>query len=267
MNERTEGRNELELTQADAARQAGVSLATWRRWEIDPDSVSAKTRIACEDVLEGASAFERALSKLAEAFTSSWRNSPRLTLRQAYALAVELDSWADGEIAEWLHDPSGPLHEVAPFCHFDLRVMMLVGENRAWAEGVRQRCRIISNEIEMGSLPFDRTGPLIDEILIGAALEGAQSLLKDLPELFERIPSQEAVDDDDFYLIGDDDWGVVSDGFDDVCRWDEWEVPILQGHPLLPTILAERHPFSWFDGGEASGSGYLQRLSGLVVDE
>lgn len=37
------------------------------------------------------------------------------TLRQAYALAVELDSWADGEIAEWLHDPSGPLHEVAPF--------------------------------------------------------------------------------------------------------------------------------------------------------
>lgn len=119
----------------------------------------------------------------------------------------------------------------------------------------------------MGSLPFDRTGPLIDEILIGAALEGAQSLLKDLPELFERIPSQEAVDDDDFYVIGDDDWGVVSDGFDDVCRWDEWEVPILQGHPLLPTILAERHPFSWFDGGEASGPGYLQRLSGLVVDE
>ncbi|MDY3127087.1 MAG: helix-turn-helix transcriptional regulator [Corynebacterium sp.] len=267
VSERSERRIELELTQVDAARQAKVSLATWRRWESDPDSVSVKTRIACEDVLEGTSAFERALVKSAEAFTSSWRNSPRLTPRQAYAIAVELDSWADGEITEWLQDPSGPLHEVAPFYHFDLRVMMLVGENRAWAEGVKQRCRVISNEIEVGSLPFGRTGPLIDEILIGAALDGAQSLLKDMPELFERIPSQGAVDEDDFYLIGDDDWDVVLDGFDDICRWDEWKIPILQGHPLLPAILAERHPFTWFDGGEASGPGYLQRLSGLVVDE
>ncbi|WP_426718196.1 hypothetical protein [Corynebacterium auriscanis] len=92
-------------------------------------------------------------------------------------------------------------------------------------------------------------------------------MLKDRPELFEQIPSREAVDDDDIYLIGDDDWDVVSDGFDDVCRWDEWEVPILQGHPLLPAILAERHPYTWFHGGEPSGPGYLQRLSGLVVDE
>lgn len=39
------------------------------------------------------------------------------------------------------------------------------------------------------------------------------------------------------------------------CRWDEWEVPIRQSHPLLPAVLAERHPFTWFDAEEATGPG------------
>lgn len=263
MSERSDRRVELDLTQADAARKAGVSLATWRRWEEGPDAVSAKTRIACEGVLERVSEFERALSKSAAAFTDAWGDSPRLTPRQASAIAVELDGWADGEIAEWLRDPREPLHDVAPFHHFDLRVMMLVGESRAWVEAVRQRCRIVSDEIESGTLPFDRRGPLVDEVLIGAALEGAQASLQDMPELFERIPPREVEDEE--YLIGDDDWDSVSDGFDDGCQWDEWEVPLRCGHPLLPAVLAQRHPFRWFDADEPSGAGYLQRLSGLVV--
>jgi transcriptional regulator with XRE-family HTH domain len=269
MSKRSDRRVELDLTQTDAARKAGVSLATWRRWEENPDAVSAKTRIACEGVLEGVSEFERALSKSAEAFTDAWGDSPRLTPRQAYAIAVELDGWADGDIAEWLRDPSEPLHDVAPFHHFDLRVMMLVGESRSWVEAVRHRCRAISDEIEAGTLPFDRPGPLIDEVLIGAALDGAQASLQDMPELFERIRPREeiGVDDDGENSIGDDDWDSVSDGFDDECQWDEWEVPLRRGHPLLPAVLAERHPFRWFDLDEPSGAGYLQRLSGLVVDD
>lgn len=268
MSERSDRRIELDLTQADAARKAGVSLATWRRWEEDPGAVSAKTRIACEGVLEGVSEFERALAKSTAAFVDAWGDSPRLTPRQAYAIAVELDGWADGEIAEWLRDPREPLHDVAPFHQFDLRVMMLVGESRAWADAVRRRCRIVSDEIEFGTLPFDRPGPLIDEVLIGAALEGAQASLQDMPELFERIPSREVdVDDDEEYSIGDGDWDSVSDGFDDECQWDEWEVPLRSGHPLLPAVLAARHPFRWFDADEPSGAGYLQRLSGLVVDD
>jgi hypothetical protein len=89
--------------------------------------------------------------------------------------------------------------------------MMLVGENRAWAEAVRQRCRLISDEIEAGTLPFDRPGPLIDEVLIGAALSGAQASLEDMPEIIERIAERGAVDDDMEYSIGDDDWDAVSD--------------------------------------------------------
>lgn len=88
-----------------------------------------------------------------------------------------------------------------------------------------------------------------------------------MPELFEWIPQREAVDGDGERLIGDEDWGVVSDGFDDDCEWDEWEVPLRQGHPLPAAVLAQRHPFTWFDAREPSGPGYLQRLSGSLVDD
>lgn len=151
---------------------------------------------------------------------------------------------------------------------FDLRVMMLVGESRPWAEAVRQRCVKLSEEIEAGVLPFDRSWPLIDEVLIGAALGGAQAALEDAPELFDRITARDSVADEENeeYTIGDEDWDAVSDGFDDQCRWDEWEVPIRTGHPLLPAILEARHPFTWFDA-EASGPGYLQHLSGQLAED
>lgn len=269
MSPRTERRNELRLTQSAAAGSAGLSLATWRRWEEDPESVSAKTRKACERVLARETEHSRALAKSAAAFEAAWGDSPYLTPRQAYAIAVELDGWADIHIASWIQDPDGPLHQVSPFDLFDLRVMMLVGESRAWAEAVRQRCYRLSEEIERGILPFDRPGPLIDEVLTGAALGGAQATLDGMPELFDQIASRGSVDDDesDDYLIGDDDWDAVGDGFDDRCQWDEWEVPLRVGHPLLPAVLAARHPFRWFDDVEASGPGYLQRLAGLVLND
>lgn len=266
MTERTDRRVQLDLSQTDAARRAGVSLATWRRWEGDSESVSAKTRSACQSVLESATELERALAKSAEAFSVAWAESPHLTPRQAYAIALELDGWADTDIAEWLREPRQPLHEVAPFCDFDLRVMMLVAENRAWVEAVRRRCRVISDEIEAGTLPFNRSGPLIDEVLVGATLEGAQALLADIPEIFDRIAARSAIDDGEDFFVGDNDWDAVSDGFDNECRWDEWEVPLMNGHPLLPAVLAERHPFRWFDAVEPTGAGYLQRLSGIVDD-
>lgn len=52
--------------------------------------------------------------------------------------------WEDLHLSSWISDPSGPLHDVPPFDEFDLRVMMLVGESRAWAEAVSQRCRVFS---------------------------------------------------------------------------------------------------------------------------
>lgn len=252
MNELAKRRVEFGLTQDEAARKAGVSLASWRRWELDPDSVSVKTCVACEGVLESVAEFKRVFSKSCEAFTNSWNDSPRLTPRQAYAIGLQLDFWADTDIAEWLQDPSVPLYEVSPFTHFDLRVLMHVGENRAWVEGVRQRCYVISDEIQSGTLPFDRPGPLIDEILIGASLDDAQTLLREEPELFAQIPSREGKGDDEKFEIGDDDWDLVVDGFHDVCESEDWEIPLWKWHPLLPVVLAQRPPLTWFDLGRTS---------------
>lgn len=268
MSERTDRRAELGLTQSAAATKAGVSLATWRRWEEDPELVSVRTRTACEGVLATEGPFSRALAESAAAFGVAWSDSPHLTPRQAYALSVTLDGWADLHIEEWIVRPDEPLHTVPPFDNLDLRVMMHVAESRAWAEAVRQRCYAVSDEIERGILPFDRPGPLIDEVLIGAALGSARAYLEDMPELFDRIPARAAFEDDanDVYLVGDDDWDAVWDGFDERCRSDVWEVPLHRQHPLLPAILAERHPYTWCDTVEASGPGYLQGLTGLAVD-
>ncbi|MGL5828098.1 MAG: helix-turn-helix domain-containing protein, partial [Angustibacter sp.] len=263
MNERTERRLALSLTQTDAARQAGVSLATWRRWEEDPESVRAQTRSTCERLLERESDFSKALAGSAAAFERAWSDES-LSPRQAYAIACVLDSWADLHLQAWLRDPRvEPLHEISPFASFDLRVMMLVGENRAWVEGVRERCSAIANEIELGVLPFDRDGPFIDEVMVGAAMGEAADLLNDMPELFDRIAPRVSSESDDEYLPGDEDWDVVGDAFDDACRWDDWEVPRMKNHPLLPGILANRHPFTWFDNVPPTGPGYLQLLSGL----
>lgn len=44
-------RQRLNLTQAEAAERAGVTVATWRRFEADPASVLNEVRSACERVL------------------------------------------------------------------------------------------------------------------------------------------------------------------------------------------------------------------------
>ena len=268
MNERTDRRHELGLTQVRAAERAGLSLATWRRWEEDPQSVGGRTRDACEQVLEMKTDLERALAKSAAAFEKAWGRCPDLTPRQAYAIAITLDFWADTEISEWIRRPDEPLHQIMPFDIFDLRVMMLVGESRAWAEAVRERCCVLSEEIEQGVLPFDRPGPYIDEVLIGAAFSSAQERLSDTPDPFERIAPRTGSgdDEDEDYLIGDDDWDAVGDDFEDRCQWDDWRLPLIPGNPLLPIVLADRHPFSWFNEVPPSGHGYLRRLAGMVVE-
>lgn len=54
-------------------------------------------------------------------------------------------------------------------------------------------------------MSFDRPEPLIDEVLIAAALRGAQASLDEMPELFDRTESRESAEDEEIevYLIGD----------------------------------------------------------------
>ncbi|WP_206494867.1 helix-turn-helix transcriptional regulator [Microbacterium sp. KRD174] len=237
MSERATIRKDLHLTQASAAKLAGVSLATWRRWEQDPASVAAATATACERVLQ-----RRPRQESDVDFERVWQNHGEITPRQAYAIATVLGLWED-ELALWLRFPSGePLHQIGPLAVLDTRVMFHIGESFAFAEAVRERCAAIVGEIEDGVLPVMRPGRFIDEVLIGAALPTAQAHLQEMPEVFEHIAPRAGDDDEQ---IGDDDWDVLSDWIDDEAYAADWEVPL--GLATLPILLEHRHPFTWFD--------------------
>jgi hypothetical protein len=215
-------------------------------------------------------------------FTRAWGESERLTPRQARAIAAVLEIWGDEIRTDWIDagprrtalDTAAfasrpPLHDIAPFDGLDLRVLVLVDENAAWAAAAAERCHAVAAEIAAGILPFDRAGCFFDELLMALALREAPDILEQIPDLFdglpERQPPPETETDEDYdgSRLGDDEWDLVSDGFDDACRWDEWEVPAMNGHALLGVVLAEHHPYRWFDPGPGTGSGYLRRLSGL----
>lgn len=229
--------------------KAGVSLASWRRWESDPSSVSPDIAFACESALVGR-VFD---AKVA----SAWESHGRLTPRQAAAFIHTLSWWADLELGEWLRSREEPLHEVGPFCYFDVRVMMLVGDNAAFAAAAMDRCRVVAEEIERGVLPFDRPGCFFDEVLMAAALPAAQAVVEDEAEMLEGIPARSGtklpdhVDledvDWDNYEFGDSDWDSTSDYFDDEAYWGDWEVPVMSGYVAIPLLLERFHPFRWFD--------------------
>ncbi|MFO6453473.1 MULTISPECIES: helix-turn-helix domain-containing protein [unclassified Aeromicrobium] len=263
MNVRRESREQLGLTQAEAASRAGISFATWRRWEEDPSSVKSGTAAACARILDRESALREELATYESEFAASWTDNPYLTPRQAYAIAGTLNFWGDMYLAEWLSDPTPePLHQVTPFERIDLRAMMLVGENKAWVELAKARCFAVANELKDGILPFDRDGCYFDELLMALALPEAREMLTDEHESFTSLPPS-TVSNDAESAWTDDDWDAVSDSFDDRCRWDEWEVPTMTNHPLLRAILDARHPFTWFDRATPTGPGYLNRLIGI----
>lgn len=98
-------------------------------------SVSAKTRSACAAVLGDDGPFAADLRRSADALTAAWIDSGVLTPRQAYAIALALPVWADGEFHEWLRDhASAPLHDVGPFARSHRRLMFHVGGTRAFAQ-------------------------------------------------------------------------------------------------------------------------------------
>jgi hypothetical protein len=247
-------REELGLTQPDAAAQAEVSLETWQRWEDDPTSVSPDEREKCEHFLHMREA-RTELADRATAFDEAWGDCPYLTPRQASAIVTAFALWSYA-IQEWLEGRSAqPLHDVGPFGSLDRRAMMYVNDNKAWAAKAQERCDALCDEIEGGVLPFDRDGCFFDELLIGAVLPEAERIVTALPEMFEDIPARAKLDDSDGVEIWmyEDDWDAVGEAFDDFYRWEDCKIPLYRDHPLLPDLLAGLHPFAWFDSPQRTG--------------
>lgn len=190
-------------------------------------------------------------------FSEVWGDDPCLTARQAYGIAVALDWFADAEIDPWLENPSeAPLHEVPPFNQFDLRVMMLVGDNRAWAALAAEHCHAVAKTFRDGTASFFNPGatapPYFDELVVAAAVPFAQDQMHDMPEFYEGIPARmsapDGADDDDDWLLDDEDgWSRLIDILDDGSARPDWADPILGPHPSARCLMDENHPFTWFD--------------------
>jgi hypothetical protein len=258
-------REELGLTPSVAAARAEISVETWQQWEEDPASVSAEDRDRCEHVMHIQEA-RLELAERASSFEEAWNECSYLTPRQASAIATGLALWSYN-IEEWLQGSGAPLHEVGPFGSIDRRAMIHVNDNKAWAAKARERCDALTEELERGVLPFDRDGCLFDEMLIGAALPEAEAILAALPEVFEDIPARvrSADQPDDGLEIFDNDWEAVAEAFEDLCRWEAWQVPLYRDHPLLSQLLEELHPYAWFDPPAASDADYEE--AGYEVGE
>jgi hypothetical protein len=191
-----------------------MSLATWRRWQDDPDAVSANTRTKCERVLDAEGAVQerrrQALRDEYEKIERQWKDHPFLTPRQA-AIQTQLDMWQHLYLGEWLEHGGAdvePLHAVSPFDSLDSRVMVHVNDDKAWAHLARQRCIAVRDEMDGGALPFDRDRCFFDEVLMALALAW----------VIETYEDNEAEGDFDGIAphADDDDWEVLSDAFE--CR-------------------------------------------------
>jgi transcriptional regulator with XRE-family HTH domain len=272
-------REQLQLTIEAAARTAGISAESWRRYEagsgIRLDKIGGVVKALKVRSLEDlARQGDRPLADYEREAIENWSGSGRLTPRQAVALSTTIVGFTDTFINPWL-DGESPfaLDDMPPFEDFDKRVMMLVAENRAWVAKAAERCLAVGQDIPKGILPFDRPGCYFDEVIMASAIVGAADMLADQPDFFDNIPPSPAVETDDDYVPGDDDWEHVSDMFDDEAFWDDWEVPSLNDHVLLRHILETRHPFTWFDPeavGEsmnASSRAVIGKQTGLAGDE
>ncbi|MCL1840901.1 MAG: helix-turn-helix domain-containing protein [Propionibacteriaceae bacterium] len=247
MNERKRRRMSLGMSQTEAAAEAGVSPTTWHNWEEHPERVSAATRIACEAVLDSAESELANAAEFVRHIAVAWRDCPTLTPRQALALAMSLTFFGNVSIATWLDDPSSrPLYEVPPFDAFDLRVMMRIDENRAWAQAASRRCHEVVRGIENGVLPFDRPGCFFDEVVMAPAWAMGESLPRDDSDFYADVPARTSATCPPGWLC-DDDWELVHEHFVKICRWPDWELPLMPGHPHLAALLSGRHPFTWFD--------------------
>lgn len=199
-------------------------------------------------------AYEQALAVEYARFQEVWGEDPRLTPRQAFGIAAGLDWFVDAELNRWLEHPEEePLHEVRPFNKVDLRAMILVGENRAWAALAGERCRAVADGLRDGYLSFFDPGDhpcYFDQLVVALAVPWAQNQVNDMPELFEAIPERlEAPDSGDGWQLDDaPGWARLMKVFDACAAREDWNDMLYPGlTPMRRLLKKKNHPFTWFD--------------------
>jgi transcriptional regulator with XRE-family HTH domain len=176
-------REALNLSQAEAARRAGVSLATWRRGEADISAVGARTRKKIREVLTAAS---QPVHSWVPLFNTRFRGDP-LTPAEAHMLATELtmngESFHLDVDSVWDSHILGELPDA---------VLMQVAERPQWLRRFLATSQILGGHLDKGRLPraenlaeaaalrIALTSPSLEELSDVSGL-GYQKYERDLP--------------------------------------------------------------------------------------
>jgi hypothetical protein len=196
---------------------------------------------------------EKAMAAQYTRFQEAWADRPGLTPRQAFGIAAALDWFADAEIGPWLEDPSAePLHTIPPFDVIDLRAMVLVNENRAWAALAAQRCSVVAEDLAAGYLSFFEEDDVcyFDQLVVVRAVRWAQNQMEDQPDFFEGIPPRlSGPEGDDGWQLDDSaGWASLSEMLDGYAARGDWNEVLFPGlRPMRDLLRKKNHPFTWFD--------------------
>jgi hypothetical protein len=264
-------REAVNLTQPEAARRAGISLATWRRAEGDLASVSAKTRASVERALKGASAGRApespAIARLVRNLNAMFSGEEStLTPTMAMRLGLAFDSlgddnlflvpYLDGEESVSEHGVGGCL----PLVSLPSSVILRVGGNRAWLE------RLTSTFRDLGRL-LDHAVPPVPQTLAGEyALHTAIRLAVDQEhdegpgDMLEMFPGLER------YADREEDWDRARAGlsrlplgFPDLTE-DELADYLRDGRQARSRL----HPYRWWEPAAAALDEWRSPSSGAA---
>lgn len=256
-----ERRSRLGMTQQEAAQVAGVSLATWRRFESgEGRAMAASTRKGIakalrmsEDDLDWLlsspeSADDIPIVKFAPPSTEGWVQrfndafgSP-LTPRQAYVLSAQAGFYADRATGfDEILAGEATADEVDPYSRLPLQVLFTV--NHVWLNRFRSTFDAIADRLDKGKVPYPRC--VAEEVALHFLIEDARETYEDI----EYGGSFEKLDD---YGSTDRDWDVL---FDVLYQDSDYEV-MWQSDlgwmsnadvaAMLRVSPDDYHPFNWW---------------------
>lgn len=263
-------RSKLGMTQAEAAAKAGISIATWRRFEQSPglgyrgDTIRGVLRALkmTRDELQGLLGDEQPTVANLPTRTAwigpwneLWRNTswPSITPRMAAALQVSLDM-AGHMLESEIESPNFDPEESLVLGKLDPRIFIEVGENKAWFRAVARRLQHLVDSMDEGKLIDESCECFADAVLFSAAVRDAADGWEDscdiFPEVSDALPSQVGeclgTDDDTWDADPDERWSLFEDDMDDRMPYREWDCAFPE-YRKTRHLINHRPPKTWFD--------------------
>jgi transcriptional regulator with XRE-family HTH domain len=270
----TARRNELGITQAEAAAKAGVSLATWRRFEQSPglgyrgDTIRGAQRALKLTHKELANLLGEERPTVAgqagkeKAWVVPWNELwgatswPSVSPLMACAIQVALDSGQD-MLESALDGSNFDPQEWPVLDEFDSRIFIEVGENKPWYRTLAGRMKHLVEAMDKGKLIDESCECFADAALFGAAVRHAIATWDLAAEVWPGVShvlpiendgaEKHAEDSDWDEEDGDEDrWDLFVDDLDDRMPYREWDC-VFPEYRKTRHLLNHRPVKTWFD--------------------